>query len=216
MMRSLNEIEAMAKRAVRGAGLAWGLAEEAGKALRWLTEHDQPGAQMLAQLLVDIDGKAYSEIAPVSEKSPWHASGGPLCPIACGAALSDRAQEITAGHVIELGPTRQPLLLAPCLASAARLGSTAIELTWDGVTMIMMADGVYMEGSQAALTSNLALKVRCRATQRNAISSPAHTCARAVATKSWNQLHAFAQRTYAPASEASRISGAGAALKDDD
>jgi hypothetical protein len=35
MMRSLNEIEAMAKRAVRGAGLAWGLAEEAGKALRW-------------------------------------------------------------------------------------------------------------------------------------------------------------------------------------
>ena len=31
MSHSLNEIEAMAKRAGRGAGLSWGLAEEAAK-----------------------------------------------------------------------------------------------------------------------------------------------------------------------------------------
>ena len=34
MSFSLNEIEAMGRRAARGAGLHWGIAEEAGKAVR--------------------------------------------------------------------------------------------------------------------------------------------------------------------------------------
>ena len=36
MNLSLNEVEATAKKATRGAGYPWGLAEEAGKAVRWL------------------------------------------------------------------------------------------------------------------------------------------------------------------------------------
>ena len=43
MTFSLNEIEAIGKRAARGAGLPWGLAEEAGKAARWLTARGLPG-----------------------------------------------------------------------------------------------------------------------------------------------------------------------------
>ena len=34
---SMNEVESMAKTAARGAGYSWGLAEEAGKATRWLS-----------------------------------------------------------------------------------------------------------------------------------------------------------------------------------
>lgn len=36
MSFALNEIEATAKRATRGAGYDWGLAEDASKAVRWL------------------------------------------------------------------------------------------------------------------------------------------------------------------------------------
>ena len=37
MSYSLNEFEALALKAARGAGLPWGLAEEAGKAVRILS-----------------------------------------------------------------------------------------------------------------------------------------------------------------------------------
>ena len=37
MSYSLNEYEALALRAARGAGLSWGLAEEAGKAVKILS-----------------------------------------------------------------------------------------------------------------------------------------------------------------------------------
>ena len=37
MTYSLYEIEVTGKRAARGSGFSWGLAEEAGKATRWLS-----------------------------------------------------------------------------------------------------------------------------------------------------------------------------------
>ena len=42
---SLNEVEAIGRRAARGAGLTWGLAEEAGKALRFKGRQRCQGGQ---------------------------------------------------------------------------------------------------------------------------------------------------------------------------
>ena len=39
MTWSLNELEAEVKKAIKGAGLSWGLAEEGSKAVRWLAAH---------------------------------------------------------------------------------------------------------------------------------------------------------------------------------
>ena len=103
MAFSLNEIEATCKRAARGAGLPWGLAEEAGKAARWLTARGLPGAEELAEVLARNDGKSYGDLAPVSADGVWRAPAGRLCPIVTGAALCDRAAEIAAGTEIELG-----------------------------------------------------------------------------------------------------------------
>ena len=216
MKYSLNEIETMARRAARGIGFAWGLAEEAGKAARWLSEHDLPGAQILAELLSRNDGKHYSELAPMSQDCPWHARGGRLCPIAAGAALSDRANEIAAGRVVELGPTSQPLLLAAAAASAARLTGSRIELSWPGALLVLTADGACIEGTRAALTCEFADSAHCRTTTRAAIITPGANRGRAVNTASWRRLDAFAQRTFAPATAASRLHGAGADIKDSD
>jgi hypothetical protein len=216
MIYSLNEIETMAGRAARGIGFAWGLAEEAGKAARWLTEHDLPGAEVLAELLSRNDGTDYSELAPVSQDCPWHARGGRLCPIAAGAALSDRANEIATGRVVELGPTSQPLLLAAGAASAARLTGASMELAWPDALLILTADGACIEGTRAALTCEFADRVHCRPTTRTAIITPAGNRGRAVNSASWRRLDAFAQRTFAPATAASRLHGAGAGIKDSD
>ena len=45
--RSLNEIDSLCQKAARGAGLDWGLAEEAGFAAAWLAARGADGAAAL-------------------------------------------------------------------------------------------------------------------------------------------------------------------------
>ena len=53
---SLNQIEQTTRKAARGAGLAWGLADETGRAVRWLHAHGLPGVAALADWLESIGG----------------------------------------------------------------------------------------------------------------------------------------------------------------
>lgn len=215
---SLNEIEAMGKRAARGAGLPWGIAEEAGKAARWLTARGYPGAEQLADILTRNDKQLYAELAPVSVDGVWQASSGRLCPLISGAALCDRAAEIAQGRVIELGRTAQPLLLAPCAAGAVKLTGVAIALAWDDVVLVLTPEGVAIEGNRDALTARSTDSVRCRRINEPAapvVPAPSSSVAgRDVDATTWSRLATFAHRTFAPATEASRLSGAGAGLSD--
>ena len=216
MTFSLNEIEAMGKRAARGAGLAWGLAEEAGKAARWLTARGLPGPEELAEILTRNDGKSYDELAPVSVGGRWHAPSGRLCPLVAGAALCDRAAEIAAGRELELGPTAQPLLLAPNAAGVTELTGVAVELTWADAVMIFTPEGVSFDSTCEDLTARSADSVRCRRAGNGVATAPHGTPGRAVDAETWSRLSAFAHRTFAPATEASRLAGAGAGLTDND
>ncbi|MGI9421814.1 MAG: DUF3726 domain-containing protein, partial [Hyphomicrobiaceae bacterium] len=150
MAFSLNEIEVMCKRAARGAGLPWGLAEEAGKAARWLSSHGLPGPEELAEILTRNDGRSYDELAPGSVQGIWCAPSGRLCPLISGAALSDRATDIANGRTIEFGAISQPLLLAPYAAAAAVQTGKSLELHWSGVIMAIAPESVSIEGDPAA------------------------------------------------------------------
>ena len=216
MTFSLNEIEAMGKRAARGAGLSWGLAEEAGKAARWLAARGLPGPDQLAEILTLNDGKSYDDLAPVSIEGEWRAPSDRLCPLVCGAALCDRAGEIAAGREIELGPVARPLLLAPYVAAAARQAGCAIELSWTGAAMVFAPEGVSIDAAPEALTARGADHARCRRVDGPVTAPSADPCTGAVDAETWTRLNAFALRTFAPATEASRLAGAGAGLTDND
>ena len=216
MTYSLNEIEIMGKRAARGAGLPWGLAEEAGKTARWLAARALPGPEMLADILTRNDGKSYDELAPVSADGVWRARAGRLCPLVCGSALCDRAAEIAAGRKIEFGPMAQPLLLAPYVAGAAKMTGAAIELAWPGIGMIFTSESFSIEGDHTDLTVRSADSVYCRCTDNTLVVLPAGAAGRDVNAEVWSRLNTLAQRTFAPATEASRLVGAGAGLIDDD
>lgn len=219
--RRLNEVEAMGKRAARGAGLSWGLAEEAGKAARWLVARGLPGVEQLADCLTRNDKHAYAELMPSDVDGVWQAPAGPLCPLIAGAALCDRAAEIAGERVIELGETAQPLLIVPYVAGAAKLTGTAMAIGWDEVTVTLSPCGERIEGNRDDLTALSTDSVRCKRaehadelfTPANGLAAPAMPAA-PIDAAAWNRLKTFAQRTYAPATEASRLSGAGAGLSD--
>lgn len=217
MTFSLNEIEAMGKRAARGGGHSWGIAEEAGKAARWLTAQGLPGPEELADILTVNDDKNYDEIAPASVEGEWTAAAGQLCPLTAGATLTDRASEIAAGREMHLGPTAQPLLLAPYAAAVAKLANVAVSLTWEGARMAFTPEGGFLiEGDKSAVRARSVDAVRCRAAREEVNAPLATETGRAVDAETWSRLNAFAMRTFAPATEASRLAGAGSGLVDND
>lgn len=215
MNYSLNEIEALAKKAARGAGYSWGIAEEAGKAVRWLHQYNQDGCTALCGLLRKIDGSElhqhYPDATSVRSSEKWHAQDRLMCPLMSGAVLSDRA--------LILGQSRLVLcnLLAPTLLFyfASRLVQqhvAVLSITWSGGKAVIGINIFHVEGILPEAVEALTIDFIGDTDYATSIVKT-----RALPNQSALAcIEQFAQRTYAPASEASRIRGAGAGLSDND
>jgi len=213
---SMNEVEVLAKKAARGAGQSWGLAEETGKAVRMLAGQGIDTTGYLVTLLGANDGVAYSDIAPADVGGVWTAAGGQLCPLVTGACLSDRAAEIGAGRVLTLESIAFPVFLIPFAQAVARQSGRTIRLSWADVSVFADGTQVRVEGNESALTA-----AEVGRAEICAVDTPAghamEQCDRAAMSQTAAAgLNGFAQRTYAPATEASRLAGAGAGLSDND
>ncbi len=190
---SLGELEALARDAARAAGLPWGLAEEAGLAVRWLEARRLPGAAVAVGWFEQRMHAEPAATAPSGGRGMWLAQGERLCPIVTGAAIAD-AGEIELG----LGPVAAPLLLAPFVAAAARLRGLGLELAWEGALVCLAVDGEgwRAEGPalDAARASGASLHPASAAVQpgRPKPRRPAPT------VEVWRRLDALATRTRAP------------------
>lgn len=191
MSWSLGEVRALAIKAARGAELPWGMAEEAGFAVRWLQANGAPGAAALAAYLDWRDGRCEG----VHD----------LCPIALGTALMDAGR----GVPDSLGRVRTPLLLAPFVARCAPSG---MQVEWPGARLTVSEAGLVSEAPRAAL---LVDEADCTATRTVALVNEATTRVPQTEADALATLTRFAARTYAPATEASRA-GAGAGNSDND
>lgn len=208
MNRSLNEIEATAKRAARGGGYSWGLAEEASKAVRWLSSRGQDGVAALAVLL----DKGFARTADHRPHTPgevWH-SDADLCPIATGAFLSDCARNLRSGP-ITMQRVAVPLLILPFAANAASELNCCVSVEIDGHVAATDGDNLICPDGLPEFAERITVHPSETAPSwrpRGAQMSPD--------PDSWNRLAALAHRTYAPATEESRLRGAGAGLSDND
>lgn len=179
MSFSLNEVEATARKAARGAGYAWGMADEAGRAVRWLCAHGIDGCGALAGL-VQADGEAG------------------VCPLVTGCMIADLGVAQA-----EFAQVRVPVLVVPFVARMAQAKACRVALVTDHGKAVIDGDGVMMRGD-----------LRHTATIQMAVTAdfldPPQTASRAEPDAAdWAILNAFAQRTYAPATEESRRKGAG-------
>ena len=212
---TLAEAEAYLRKAARAVGLDWGLAEEAGKAARWLAAFGLPGPEIvLTQLerLVDTD---YREYMPDCGREPWQASGGLLCPVVTGAALADRSAQLVVGRDFELGRTAYPLVLVAILGQAARHHGVAFATRWAEVQVNCFGDGLQILGACDDLLLAEADAVFCSRDDSAIADMRPSTLAYEIDEPIFKRIDALAFQTYVPASEASRA-GAGAGLTDND
>ena len=191
MIVSLNEIESLALKSARGAGMSWGLAEEAAVAASWLAARSLPWAETLADLLAQQ-------------------------PVACQPRIEGDA--IAPSRAVR--DILAPLWLAPFVARWTTPGR-AVRLAWGEVSLAIGPNTLSNPGAAAmeALAAPFASCVEIALVpgadtahslrQRNRDGYP-------VADDAWRALQLLEHRTYVPASAQSRLSGAGAGLLDND
>lgn len=209
MSFALNEVEAIAKKAARGAGYSWGLAEEAAKATRWLCAQGIDGSAVLARLLGHGHASDLAAHTPGDLSVPWGAQND-LCALISGAALSDRANGLTSGN-ITLKNVTEPAMLLPFAAQAARQINATVTLNCDDVTAVTNGTGISVFGDFPTSASEVTVSVSGALTDVQPLKTRATPD-----PDDWAKLNRFAHLTYAPATEESRLLGAGAGLSDND
>ena len=212
---TLSEAESYLRKAARARGLDWGIAEEAGKAARWLAAFGLPGPELLLAHLQQLDGASYRQFIPDCAAKPWRAPGGLNCPIVAGAALADRSAQLLDGVRFELGPTAYPLLLAAIVGQAARRHRRVFSTRWAGVRVDCHEHGISIEGNRDDLVLARAETLSCELGEAAEPQQLPSTRAYPIDPAIFKRIDALAFQTYAPATAASRA-GAGAGLTDND
>jgi hypothetical protein len=211
-----GEVEALCLKAARGAGMSWGLAEEAGFAAGWLARIGLNGPGLLLRLLDRMGGATAPDQRPAQTGAQWAAAADrPLCPIALGAALSDRiglpdgadrAPQTT-------GPVAAPALILSPLASAAARTGQGFRAEWGGCRVAVGPRGLTVEAGAQGLADAEAEALRVVAIAAPSLPPPPPLAP--CTHDTIRRLDAFAMRTTVPASATSRA-GAGAGDTDND
>ena len=208
MSYSLNEVQAMAKGAVRGAGYDWGLAESTGRAIRWLCRYGVNGVHALATLLEQNLSGCSLPFAPQDFKDDQK-TPAQICPLQAGTAFSDFSAQ--KGPEVAMKNVCVPVLMLPFIARVAHR---------QGLCLVTSCDGIHAStnGASLWLTQDLPNTAqRFSVCIGDPVGHPSATCHRSFArVEDWERLNSFSLRTCAPASEESRLRGAGAGVLDDD
>jgi len=206
---SVGETRSLTVKAARGVGMPWGVAEEAGFALDWLVRRGAPGVTAMCRYLsfyaMGVEQGRTPVTVPGTEGDGW------VCPLRFGTAISDGAIALPDGEF----KLREPIILIPFLAACA--GSGALRLTIGDISIIISSNGFHSEMIPHSL---LIAEAECRIASIAAddLSTATQQVTRvdSTMTECIAVLTRFAHNTYAPATEASRLAGAGAGLSDND
>lgn len=202
---SLGETAALATKAARGAGMPWGLADETGGAVSWLQGRGMPGLAALCRYL------KWRSIGSLARWPDCPAGGAFYCPIAIGTAYMDGALSVE----LTIENVREPLLLLPFIAK--RNDNQPMQVNYGNMSIHLSKNNVFSPYLETTLLINQA-----KCTVKNADDPPGmkpYEFANRVPSYFFGCVKAldeFAKKTYAPATEESRLAGAGAGLNDND
>ncbi len=195
-MLSFYETGVLARRATRGAGYDWGLAEEATFAAGWLCDYGVDGADVLSRYYRQVDGQAVASRAvrawPSGDVWEGDAFGNlPLCPLCLGAALSDFGLPSGVEKVV-ISAVYAPIVLLPFIANLPVEDGKIWTIEGDITDDINSVRVVIIRADAKGLSA-----------KGSGVKNPRYP------QKEDAFLLELAQRTYVPESEASRAKGAG-------
>ena len=232
---SLSEIDTLTRKATRGAGYSWGIAEEVGKAMRWLSAYGFSGPEILAKHLEIVANKQQVFIPNskdvTSEEKIFGNDDEPLCSLYCGTLINDLGHHLEARRTLTFNNILSPLLALPSAARIAEAYNISVSFSCAETIVICNPDGITINDTPLLMNDNsfLLLKndlgiyaklgtftledkadVICSRAERDFKSTnfPSPQ-GRSITAEALVTLERFAHQTYAPATDESRLRGAG-------
>ena len=203
-MKTFSEIDTTSKRAARGAGFSWGIAEEVGKNMRLLELFGLPGIKNLNQFLKNYKEKQFQKVTLISDTN--NANKYPFCPIILGVNFIDQVNLLDKKINIQISNVAFPLLFLPFVSRASEMIGKRIFLKIEEKEFLLnLNQSIYSN-----YLKNEILKV-CNTINISFIEN-----SNSFNENEWKELYKLSEDTFVEETESLKISGAGAGLTDND
>ncbi len=202
-MRSFSEIDTAVKRATKGAGFSWGIAEEVGKNIKLLEMFGLPGLRNLNQYFKVVKQKKFQNLTLISKDN---VSQIPYCPIIAGASFIDQIGFIEEQNDLKIENMGFPILFLPFLSRASEIIGKRIFFSIDEKEFLLNFNqsiySNYINENILERGDNIKIKFLENA---NTFSE-----------KEWEELYKISENTFVEENEELKKSAAGAGLSDND
>ena len=202
-MRSFSEIETAVKRATRGIGFSWGVAEEVGKNIRLLEMFGLPGFKNINQYFKVLRNQDFEKISTISTINN---SKSLYCPITMGLNFFDQSIHLKDANNIQINNLGFPLLFVPFVSRASEIIGKRIFLKIDNKEFLFNFNQAvysnYLSGDILEKSDKINIKFL---DNKNNFSED-----------DWLEMHKLSIKTYVEESEESKSRTAGAGLTDND
>jgi len=203
-MKTLSEIDTTSKRAAKGAGFSWGIAEEVGKNMRLLELFGLPGVKNLNKFLKDYKKKQFHKITLISEIN--NANKYPFCPIILGTNFIDQINLLDKKINIQISNIAFPILFLPFVSRASEIIGKRIFLKIEEKEFFLnLNQSIYSnylknEILEVCSTINISFLENNNSFNEN----------------EWKELYKLSEDTFVEETESLKIGAAGAGLTDND
>ena len=203
-MKTLSEIDTTSKRAAKGAGFSWGIAEEVGKNMRLLELFGLSGIKNLNKYLKDYKKKQFQKIALISEIN--ETKKNPFCPIILGTNFIDQVNLLDKKNSIKIINVAFPILFLPFVSRASEVIGKRIFLKIDEKEFLLnLNQSIYSNYLKNEILEN------CNSISINFIENN-----NSFNENEWKELYKLSEDTFVEETESLKIGAAGAGLTDND
>ncbi len=203
-MKSLSEIETVAKRASKATGYSWGISEEVGKNIRLLEMFGLPGIRNLNEYFDKRKEQKFENLKLIkNENKPTTLQ---YCPIISGTSFLDQIKSLDNLKEIQFKEIAYPLLFLPFVSRASEIIGKRLFLKLDNNEFLLSFNNNICSNfinDEIIKTANIAT---IRLLENNDSFSE----------KEWNQLYKLSEDTFVEESDSLKNTAAGAGLTDND
>jgi len=202
-MKSFSEIETTVKRATKGVGFSWGVAEEMGKNIKLLEMFGLPGLKNVNHYFKIYNKANFENINSISKlNNPKKI----FCPINAGLNFFDQSHALSEFSHLEINHVAFPLLFIPFLSRASEMIGKRIFLHMDKKEFLLNFNqsiySNYLSGDILEKAENIKIQFL---ENKNTFSD-----------EEWSEIYKISENTFVEETEELKQSGAGAGLTDND
>ena len=203
-MKSLSEIETVAKRASRAAGYSWGIAEEVGKSIRLSELFGFSGIKHLNKYYQNKKKETFEEIKLINKTN--ESDGPSFCPIILGVNFIDQVKNIETLRKCLIKNLAYPLLLLPFLSRGSEIIGKKL--------LISIDNSQFLLNFNVSISSNFwdkEMPILANQVEISFLNNKDN-----FSDQDWKNLYRLAENTFVEETDSLKEGAAGAGLTDND